>query len=74
MSCESTTVREKTRIGESEAEERSINGLASVWLRGNNPFVPALGTVHLDLRLAIRGLSFANRAGYILKPSIFEPG
>jgi hypothetical protein len=48
-------------FGKAEAEERSINDFESLWLSGNNALVSALGTAHLDLRLAIRGLSFADR-------------
>jgi hypothetical protein len=46
-----------------------------VWLRGNNTFVPALGTPHLDLRLLICGFSSLNR-GWVgfHNQSIFEPG
>jgi hypothetical protein len=46
-----------------------------MWLRGNNTLVSALGTAHLDLRLATPGLSFADRARQVFhKQSIFEPG
>jgi hypothetical protein len=62
-------------LGKAEAEERSINGWRPVWPCGNNTFVPALGTAHLDLRLAMCGFSSLNR-GWVgfHKQSIFEPG
>jgi hypothetical protein len=44
------------------------------WPPSNKTFVPALGTVHLDLRLAICGLSSSNRGRVAFINAQFSPG